>query len=256
MALSAVANETDTSVEKGNVASNTSPPSPTVQLKAWQEEFNNLDEKIRLEYIKKFSEAERLLIQKKVVACLRVLEDIEKLYNGNPGLFNIKGTCYIEIKDADAALACFNKASAIDPNNLAICFNIAETYFIKHDYKQSEKAFKSVLGKNNILKNQAIMGLINFKIYICLLKQNKTDEAQKLEALFGPNDDLPYYYCMQSVKNFHAGNKEKGQEYYRAAIKIYQKSGMLDPYTDAMQETSYLPSLGNQTILPQPNGNQ
>lgn len=45
---------------------------------------------------------------------------------GNPGLYNLRGACYIEIRNIEKALENFEKAQKLDPSNLTIQFNLAE----------------------------------------------------------------------------------------------------------------------------------
>lgn len=41
--------------------------------------------------------------------CLFSLMELEKLYAGNPGLYNLRGACYIEIRNIEKALENFEK---------------------------------------------------------------------------------------------------------------------------------------------------
>ena len=74
-------------------------PSP-----AWIQEFNNLPETTRKSYIAQFRKAEQLFAQKRIMECLFSLMELEKLYAGNPGLYNLRGACYIEIRNIEKAL--------------------------------------------------------------------------------------------------------------------------------------------------------
>lgn len=64
------------------------PPSP-----AWIQEFNSLPEATRKSYIDQFRKAEQLFAQKRTMECLFSLTELEKLYAGNPGLYNLRGAC-------------------------------------------------------------------------------------------------------------------------------------------------------------------
>lgn len=99
-------------------------PSP-----AWIQEFNNLPETTRKSYIAQFRKAEQLFAQKRIMECLFSLMELEKLYAGNPGLYNLRGACYIEIRNIEKALENFEKAQKLDPSNLTIQFNLAEAHY-------------------------------------------------------------------------------------------------------------------------------
>ena len=109
-------------------------PSP-----AWIQEFNNLPETTRKSYIAQFRKAEQLFAQKRIMECLFSLMELEKLYAGNPGLYNLRGACYIEIRNIEKALENFEKAQKLDPSNLTIQFNLAEAHYVNHDYSRALK---------------------------------------------------------------------------------------------------------------------
>lgn len=221
------------------------------ELAPWQKEFNNLDEKIRQGYVAKFVQAEQLFQQKRVIECLRITEDIEKLFNGNPGLYNLKGACYIEIREVDKAVENFKKALAISPENSTFEFNLAECYFVSHDYKTAIESFKAIRKKMPENTPMFIKSLIEFKLYISYLKTGQEEEAKKMESLYGLLDDVPYYYCVKSVKAFHNGNRDEGNKAYISAANVFLTTPMLQPYIDAMQESGFVISSTGQTTTEQ-----
>ena len=93
---------------------------PDSSTPAWIQEFNNLPETTRKSYIAQFRKAEQLFAQKRIMECLFSLMELEKLYAGNPGLYNLRGACYIEIRNIEKALENFEKAQKLDPSNLTI----------------------------------------------------------------------------------------------------------------------------------------
>ena len=114
---------------------------PDSSTPAWIQEFNNLPETTRKSYIAQFRKAEQLFAQKRIMECLFSLMELEKLYAGNPGLYNLRGACYIEIRNIEKALENFEKAQKLDPSNLTIQFNLAEAHYVNHDYSRALKAF-------------------------------------------------------------------------------------------------------------------
>lgn len=139
------------------------PPSP-----AWIQEFNSLPEATRKSYIDQFRKAEQLFAQKRTMECLFSLTELEKLYAGNPGLYNLRGACYIEIRNIEKALENFEKAQKLDPSNLTIQFNLAEAHYVNHDYARALKAFTELLPP--FKDNPGMTPLLQFKRYICARK--------------------------------------------------------------------------------------
>ncbi len=218
------------------------------KLEQWQEDFNALEQSVREDYIKKFVQAEQLFQQKRVIECLRVTEELEKLYAGNPGLYNLRGACYIEIKDIKNATRCFEKALSISPSNITFEFNLAECYFVSHEYKTAVEKFNYILKQLPDDASEFVKSLLNFKLYICYLKLDDKENSEKLEKLYDSMDDVPYYYCVQAVKQYHAGNKEEGNKAYLSAASVYHDTSMLQPYIDAMQEAGFIIAPGGQTL--------
>lgn len=218
----------------------------------WVKEFEQLDQKVREEYIAKFMQAEQLMQQKRIIECLRMTEELEKIFAGNPGLYNLKGACYMEIRDVDSALNNFTKAQQMDPANTSFEFNIAETLFVMHDYAKAAEKFKALLDGLPKDTTAFLKSLLTFKLYICYLKLDRADEAAALEPAFGLLDDVPFYYCVMAVKAYNQGNKAEGQQAYLSAIRIYHSSGMMQPFMDAMQESGFVFSPAGQTVLEGP----
>ncbi len=224
-------------------AQQASPASPTP---AWIQEFNNLPETTRKNYIDQFHKAERLLAQKRTMECLFSLIELEKLYPGNPSLYNLRGACYIEIRNIEKALENFKKAEQLDPTNLTIQFNLAEAYYVNHDYAKALKAFTELLPP--FKDNHNMTPLLQFKRYICAQKLNNQTLAGELENLYGPMDDTPYYYCTRAILKFMAGDRNAAQEQLISAVRIYGGTNAIQTFTDAMMEAGIIPSPYGQTV--------
>lgn len=216
-------------------------PSP-----AWIQEFNNLPETTRKNYIAQFRKAEQLFAQKRIMECLFSLMELEKLYAGNPGLYNLRGACYIEIRNIEKALENFEKAQKLDPSNLTIQFNLAEAHYVNHDYSRALKAFTELLLP--FKDNPGMTPLLQFKRYICARKLDNHPLAAELEKLYGPMDDTPYYYCTQAILKLMEGDKEAAQGQLLSAIRIYGGTSAIQAFTDAMTEAGILPSPYGQTV--------
>lgn len=169
-----------------------------------------------------------------------------KLYAGNPGLYNLRGACYIEIRNIEKALENFEKAQKLDPSNLTIQFNLAEAHYVNHDYSRALKAFTELLLP--FKDNPGMTPLLQFKRYICARKLDNQPLAAELEKLYGPMDDTPYYYCTQAILKLMEGDKEAAQEQLLSAIRIYGGTSAIQAFTDAMTEAGILPSPYGQTV--------
>mgnify|MGYP001542507043 FL=1 len=227
-------------------------PEATAPTPAWVQKFNTLPEETRKQYIGKFQEAERFFAQKRTLESLFSLLELEKIFDGNPGLYNLRGACYIEIRNIEKALENFEKALKLDPENLTVQFNLAEALYVSHDYAKALKAFTELLPHFKDTDKNGIIPLLQFKRYICARKLDNQPLAKELEGLYGPMDDTPYYYCIQAVMKYLGGDQNAAQEQVLSAFRIYQGTSALQAFTDAMTEAGILPSPYGQTVPNQP----
>ena len=178
--------------------------------------------------------------------CLFSLLELEKIFSGNPGLYNLRGACYIEIRNVEKALENFKQALKLDPSNLTVQFNLAEARYISHDYAAALKALTELLP--HFKDNEGMTTLLQFKRYICARKLGDQTLAKELESLHGPMDDTPYYYCVQAIIKYMDGDKDGAQEQLLSGVRIHEKTSALQAFTDAMMEAGILPSPYGQTV--------
>ena len=167
-------------------------------------------------------------------------------------MYNLRGACYIEIRNIEKALENFEKALKLDPENLTVQFNLAEALYVSHDYAKALKAFTELLPHFKDTDKNGIIPLLQFKRYICARKLDNQPLAKELEGLYGPMDDTPYYYCIQAVMKYLGGDQNAAQEQVLSAFRIYQGTSALQAFTDAMTEAGILPSPYGQTVPNQP----
>lgn len=219
---------------------------PAPQPPAWIQQFNNLPEDSKKNYIEQFRKAEQLFAQKRTMECLFSLMELEKIFAGNPGLYNLRGACYIEIRNVEKALENFEQALKLNPGNLTVQFNMAEARYVSHDYAGALKDLTELLPY--FKGNEGMTSLLQFKRYICARKLGNQTLAKELESLHGPMDDTPYYYCTQAIIKFMEGDKDGAQEQLLSAIRIHGGTSALQAFTDSMTEAGILPSPYGQTV--------
>ncbi len=218
------------------------------QQPAWIAKFNKLPEETRRTYIAKFTEAEKLFAQKDAVSALFELTEIEKTFPDNPGLYNLMGACYIEMRDVPKAIVNFDKAYQMDPRNPTVEFNLAEAHFVHHDYKEALKRFDALLKKSDQQKTSPTYQIIQFKRLICAYKLNDKKLIKELSDIYGAMDDTPYYYYSEALKCFTAKDKKEAEENIKSALNIYAQTNVIQIFQDSLIESGYLPSVLGQTF--------
>lgn len=217
----------------------------------WIKEFNALPKEQRKEYFTKFQDAQNKFKEKKPVEALFVLQEIEKIFSQSPSFYNLKGACYVEIRDIPKAIECFTKALSFDPNNISIQFNLAESHFVNHDYKIALENFTRLLERITQANPKAakeVSPLLNFKRLICAYKLGDQKLFNELKALYGPMDDTPYYYCAESIIHFAKNDKTEAAQSLMSALRIFSGTNSLQAFTDAMSEAGIMPTFSGQSV--------
>jgi tetratricopeptide (TPR) repeat protein len=214
-----------------------------------QKAFLNLAEERRKDFIKHLNEANRLFQQKRIFETLEQLQKAEIIFNKSPEIFNLRGSCYVEMRAFDRALEDFNKALALSEVNPSIRFNIAEVYFVTSEWQKALEVFEKVL-KDLPSQSVALGRLIEFKILLCKNKLGKKDEVLILSEKYDFLDDSPYYYYAKAALEYEANNLVKAEEWIATANRIFQDPNILAPWQDTLVEYGYIKSFYGGDELP------
>ncbi|MDX1680041.1 MAG: tetratricopeptide repeat protein [Akkermansiaceae bacterium] len=211
------------------------------ELKPYMKEFYALPEQERRAYIEHQQEASRLFNQKRIFESLEELRKAEKIFDKGPETWNLRGSCYVELRAFDKALKCFDKALEIAPENLSVEFNIAEVHFVSRQWQKAHDAFKALLEK---LPEQAIAlsRISEFKLLLCKIKLGKMEEAVRLANKYDYLDDSPYHYYAKAVLAFEEGDENEAQKWMSQATRIFSSANILAPWHDTMIEVGYVKS--------------
>ncbi len=218
--------------------------SPVVDAKALspnQQAFLNLPEESRKDFVKHLSEATRLFQQKRIFETLDELDKTQKIFADSPEIYNLRGSCFVEMRAFDKSLAEFEKARSYTKDNASIDFNIAEIYFVTKEWKKS----LDILEKISKIKppiNMALGRLVEFKMLLCMKKLGMNAEAATLADKYDFLDDSPYYYFAQAALAYDKKDLVKAEEWLAIAGRIFQDPNVLAPWQDTMVEYGYIKS--------------
>jgi tetratricopeptide (TPR) repeat protein len=204
-------------------------------------EFTNLPEEKRKEFYKHLLEASKLFSQKRIFEALDEVTKAEAIFPDNAELANIKGSCYVEFRDFPKARQIFEEALKLSPDSSTVLFNIAEVDFCARNWAKAEKEFTELMPK--LAKGQSSMkDLIEFKILLCKLKNNKGAEARKMVDNHGFMDDTPYYFFAKAAISFNNGDTVAAEEWLGRALRIFRNPRILAPWQDTLIEFGYIKS--------------
>ncbi len=219
---------------------------PTLQDN--QKEFLNLPEEKREEFTKNFGEANRFFQQKRIFECLEALEKADKIFDKSPEIFNLYGSCYVEMRNFEKAMEAFNKASELSPENASIRFNIAEVHFVSKEWQKSHDIFQEVL-KLTPEANTALTRLIEFKILLCKSKLGEDEEVIIMSEKYDFLDDSPYYYFAKAALAFQKKDDREAEQWLARAYRIFRDPAIIAPWQDTLVEFGYIKSFFNDPTM-------
>ena len=218
--------------------------------------FNKLPTKTKEKYAQLWSEMQFQIQGGNNLGILQTTDKLEEEIGNNPSIFNIRGATYLKLKEIEKSKENFTKACELAPMNESFQFNLAETFFVSHEYKKAIKMFDALLSqiKQSKEPNLLTKSLIQFKIFLCYTKLGDKEKAAELSKLYSIHDDTPFYYCTKGVNEQEAGNKSAAQKSFLAAMNIYGMDGMYQPFADSLTETGFIDSIEGPTVpIPPPS---
>lgn len=216
-----------------------------------QKAFLNLPEESRKDFVKHLEESTRLFQQKRVFETLDELEKASAIFQESPEIYNLRGSCFVEMRAFDKALADYEKAAELSKDNPSINFNIAEVYFVTKEWKKSADMLEQII-KQIPAENIALSRLVEFKILLCKKKLGLSNEVIILAEKYDFLDDSPYYYYAQAAIAYEDKNLVKAEEWLAMAGRIFQDPNVLAPWQDTMVEYGYIKSFYGDDAAAEP----
>ena len=229
----------------------TSTPLDALRLK-----FSNLPEKTRTEYSTKLIKAQNLFNQKRIFDTLQKIDELDKIFPDHPNALNLKGACYVELRNFEKASAIFKKVIRIAPDNVNVQFNLAEVDFVTKNWQSARDRFQKIIPL--LKRNKPMLRLCEFKLLLCNLKLGKVKEAIAIKDSHDAWDDSPFHYYATAAILYHSGKKKEAEKSLRDARYIWKNDKALSAWQDTMIEYGYVRSfygndadLQNEAITPE-----
>jgi tetratricopeptide (TPR) repeat protein len=194
-------------------------------------------------YRENFLRADSLFKQKRIFECLEAIEDVHQIYEGNPSSLNLKGACYVEFRSFEKARIAFAKASAANPGNFNVRFNLAEIEFVTKNYKEALKLLNELAteaGENKA--TSAMLPLVNFKVLLCKLKTDDEAGARAIIAKSDFLDDSPLFYYGNAALEYFAEKGPEAEIWLSRAGRIFRDANIIAPWQDTLIEFGYIES--------------
>lgn len=217
------------------------PAAEKAKLRPNQQAFLNLPEERRKEFFKNLGEANRLFQQKRIFETLNLLNKADAIFTDSPETLNIRGACYVEIRAFDKAMASFEQALKLAPDNSSVMFNIGEVYFVTKEWQKASDMLEKVL--KDVPKEQtALARLVEFKILLCKKKLGLKEQAESMAQKYDMDDDSPYFCYAQAALAYDEKKLIIAEEWLARAGRIFQNPEVLAPWQDTLVEFGYIKS--------------
>jgi len=200
----------------------------------------HLDEEQTKEFWSYIQTASKHSTERKSLEALVVLEDASKLAPKHFAVQNLMGVSHMTLREFDKARNHFSLAREVAPDNVGIRFNLAEVDFCSQNFEAALDQFTKIVEDNPKLPSQ-MFHLFRYKQIICLLKLDRTPEAEKLLAEFNAYESTPIYHMSQAAMEFSKGNQSEAQGWILSTRSIYPTE--VDTYLDALMECGWVDSL-------------
>lgn len=211
------------------------------QLLPNQQAFLNLPEEQRKEFVKNLGEANRLFQQKRIFETLNMLNKADAIFTDSPETLNIRGACYVEFRAFDKAMAAFEAALRLAPENPSVLFNIGEVQFVTGEWQKAHDTLEKVF-KSTPKEQLALSRLVEFKILLCKKKLGQNAEAKAMAEKYDIDDDSPFHCYAKAALAYEEGNQILAEEWLARAGRIFQNPEILAPWQDTLVEYGYIKS--------------
>src|SRR5207245_1393317 len=166
-------------------------------------------------------QARQALQQRDFATAQKFIDEADASDPNQAPILNLRGEILMEQKQFGEAEAAFKKASNVDPKFREAQYNLAQIPFKEKDYAKARERFETLFQQTpGGDKNQAAQ-IIQFKIYMTLLLEDKESRAQKMMEQFQFTGDTPALYYAQAAWEFKHNNPNKATDWIASAKKIY-----------------------------------
>ncbi len=220
--------------------------------------FSNMSEEDRTTYGKFFVDAQSFYRQKRIFECMQAIAEASAIFKHDARLWNLEGSCYVQIRNFTKAKASFQKAVELSPKQPSLLFNMAEMDFVSKDWSAALEAFDGFLkfitdnySDEQIKVNPNVNELYRlgvFKKVLVLLELERLGEAKPLaQSLWDTWDDTPFTYYSKAAFHYKNDREDEGKEEVLKAFRVFGGLAGVSTWHDTMIEIGYVESFyGNE----------
>lgn len=213
-------------------------------------DFSNLPEEERKAYGEHKGKAQQFLRQKRVFEALDQIHQALTIFDNDPSLWNMKGSCHVEFRSFVKGREAFQRSLALDERSTGVMFNLAEMDFVTKEWNGCISKMSAVaekLEENHPEEMPASVTSLHrlalFKVMLSHLKLKQQDKALAIaEENWEDWDDTPFTYYSKAALAYHEGDKEKATSWVSSAIRVFGGLGAVANWQDTLIEFGYVKS--------------
>jgi tetratricopeptide (TPR) repeat protein len=193
----------------------------------------------RHEFSKLLETARKSFDERDVRAALAALEEADGLYESNPDMLNLHGSCYVELRDFEKALTDFSGALEKLPHNPSILFNIGEVHFVSKRWDDATKSFTQA--KDSLPpESDVLRQLIAFKLMLCEIGRGNRDGFEALADTNSQVHGTPLSEYTNVVRAFQAEDPDAARDALNAVAELFPGAETRAPWNDTLVEFGYI----------------
>ena len=171
---------------------------------------------------------------------LKKLDAIDERQPDLAAAQNLRGVALMRLTEYRQAESALRKARGIDPNFWEARFNLAEVQFLAGNWTLARSRFTELLAEPNEHLQGATRDLIQFKILLtCLLEEKEKLAAAALEKLKSSPESPALYYA-QAALALRRKDLEEAKAWMATAAKEYSPQ-LNRLFTESFYEVRWLP---------------
>lgn len=171
---------------------------------------------------------------------LKKLDAIDERQPDLAAAQNLRGVALMRLTEYRNAETALRKARAIDPGFWEARYNLAEVPFLAKNWTLARSRLIELIAEPNEHVDGATRDLIQFKILLtCLLQEKSKQAAAALEKLQSSPESPALYYAKAALALQHRDQKE-AKEWMATAAKEYSPQ-LNRLFTESFYEVGWLP---------------
>lgn len=164
---------------------------------------------------------------------LKKVDEAETIQPGTTAIANLRGAIALESGRFAEAEKHFKAALAIDPDFFPAKFNLGEIPFKQKNYGESRQIY------NKLLEEHPEDELVQYKVFLSYLLENKPEMAQKvLDNMKFPSDTPAYYYA-HAAWDYKRRNAKEAEAWVQSSARIFPAHKNLI-YAETLEELGWL----------------